>query len=165
MWKSENVGNEADPRTLAPFSGQKLNAGSPDDCGRYGLTMPAGIETERSAQIARGVGFGVLGKPATLPACPLVILRPSTNLHSVATLGLHGGATYAIRQIYIRCHSAILNCWWRLVIASPAGTLGFRVISKEMGALPFPGGLAVITTCGTRSFGRCQTERNGGYLG
>ena len=35
VWKSENVGNEADPRTLAPLSGQKLNAGSPDDCGRY----------------------------------------------------------------------------------------------------------------------------------
>jgi hypothetical protein len=35
VWKSEKVGNEADPRTLAPFSGQKLNAGSPDDCGRY----------------------------------------------------------------------------------------------------------------------------------
>ena len=35
VWKSETVGNEADPRTLAPFSGQKLNAGSPDDCGRY----------------------------------------------------------------------------------------------------------------------------------
>jgi hypothetical protein len=35
VWKSEKVGNEVDPRTLAPFSGQKLNAGSPDDCGRY----------------------------------------------------------------------------------------------------------------------------------
>ena len=35
VWKSEKVRNEADPRTLAPFSGQKLNAGSPDDCGRY----------------------------------------------------------------------------------------------------------------------------------
>jgi hypothetical protein len=35
VWKSEKAGNEADPRTLAPFSGQKLNAGSPDDCGRY----------------------------------------------------------------------------------------------------------------------------------
>ncbi len=35
VWKSETVGNEADPRTLAPFSGQKLNAGSPDDCGRF----------------------------------------------------------------------------------------------------------------------------------
>ena len=35
VWKSEKVGNEADPRTLAPFSGQKLNAGSPNDCGRY----------------------------------------------------------------------------------------------------------------------------------
>jgi hypothetical protein len=35
VWKSEKVGNETDPRTLAPFSGQKLNAGSPDDCGRY----------------------------------------------------------------------------------------------------------------------------------
>jgi hypothetical protein len=35
VWKSERVGNEADPRTLAPFSGPKLNAGSPDDCGRY----------------------------------------------------------------------------------------------------------------------------------
>ncbi len=35
VWKSEKVGNETDPRTLAPFSGQKLNAGSADDCGRY----------------------------------------------------------------------------------------------------------------------------------
>ena len=35
VWKSEKVGTETDPRTLAPFSGQKLNAGSPDDCGRY----------------------------------------------------------------------------------------------------------------------------------
>jgi hypothetical protein len=35
VWKSEKIGNETDPRTLAPFSGQKLNAGSPDDCGRY----------------------------------------------------------------------------------------------------------------------------------
>jgi hypothetical protein len=35
VWKSEKVGNETDPRTLAPFSGQKLNAGLPDDCGRY----------------------------------------------------------------------------------------------------------------------------------
>jgi hypothetical protein len=35
VWKSEKVGNEADPRILAPFSGQKLKAGSPDDCGRY----------------------------------------------------------------------------------------------------------------------------------
>jgi hypothetical protein len=35
VWKSEKVANEADPRTLAPFSGQKLSANSPDDCGRY----------------------------------------------------------------------------------------------------------------------------------
>jgi hypothetical protein len=35
VWRPEKAGNEADPRTLAPFSGQKLNAGSPDDCGRY----------------------------------------------------------------------------------------------------------------------------------
>ena len=35
VWKSEKVGNEADPRTLAPFSGPKLNSRSPDDCGRY----------------------------------------------------------------------------------------------------------------------------------
>jgi hypothetical protein len=35
VWKSEKAGKEADPRTLTPFSGQKLNAGSPDDCGRY----------------------------------------------------------------------------------------------------------------------------------
>ena len=35
IWKSEPVGKEADPRTLAPFSGPKLSAGSPDDCGRY----------------------------------------------------------------------------------------------------------------------------------
>jgi hypothetical protein len=35
VWRPEKAGNEADPRTLAPFSGQKLNAGSPDDCGRF----------------------------------------------------------------------------------------------------------------------------------
>jgi hypothetical protein len=35
VWKSEKTGTETDPRTLAPFSGQKLNSGSPDDCGRY----------------------------------------------------------------------------------------------------------------------------------
>jgi hypothetical protein len=35
VWKSEPVGKEADARTLAPFSGPKLSAGSPDDCGRY----------------------------------------------------------------------------------------------------------------------------------
>jgi hypothetical protein len=35
VWKSEKVGNEADPRTLAPFSGPRFSAGSPDDCGRY----------------------------------------------------------------------------------------------------------------------------------
>src|SRR5215475_6932483 len=35
VWKSEKTGTEADPRTLAPFAGPKLNPGSPDDCGRY----------------------------------------------------------------------------------------------------------------------------------
>jgi hypothetical protein len=35
VWKSEPVGKEADPRSLAPFSGPKLSAGSPDGCGRY----------------------------------------------------------------------------------------------------------------------------------
>jgi hypothetical protein len=35
VWKSEKVGNETDPRTLAPFSGPKFSAGSRDDCGRY----------------------------------------------------------------------------------------------------------------------------------
>jgi hypothetical protein len=35
VWKSDILGNQADPRTLAPFSGQRLSAGSPDDCGRY----------------------------------------------------------------------------------------------------------------------------------
>jgi hypothetical protein len=35
VWKSEWTGREADPRTLAPFSGPNLNSGSPDDCGRY----------------------------------------------------------------------------------------------------------------------------------
>jgi hypothetical protein len=35
VWKSEPVGEEADPRSLAPFSGPKFSAGSPDDCGRY----------------------------------------------------------------------------------------------------------------------------------
>ena len=35
VWNSEKTGKEAAPRTMAPFSGSKLNAGSPDDCGRY----------------------------------------------------------------------------------------------------------------------------------
>lgn len=35
VWKSEKMGKEVDPRTLAPFSGPKLNSGSTDDCGRY----------------------------------------------------------------------------------------------------------------------------------
>ena len=35
VWKSDKMGNEADPRTLAPFSGPKISAGSSDDCGRY----------------------------------------------------------------------------------------------------------------------------------
>jgi hypothetical protein len=35
VWKSEKIGKETDPRTLAPFSGQKFTAASPDDCGRY----------------------------------------------------------------------------------------------------------------------------------
>ena len=35
VWKSEKAGKEADPRTLAAFSGPKLNVGSPDNCGRY----------------------------------------------------------------------------------------------------------------------------------
>jgi hypothetical protein len=35
VWKSEKVANETDLRTLAPFSGPKFSAGSPDDCGRY----------------------------------------------------------------------------------------------------------------------------------
>jgi hypothetical protein len=35
VWKSEKTGSETDPRTLAPFAGQKFTPGSPDDCGRY----------------------------------------------------------------------------------------------------------------------------------
>jgi hypothetical protein len=35
VWKSEKIGNESEPRALAPFSGPKISAGSPDDCGRY----------------------------------------------------------------------------------------------------------------------------------
>ena len=35
VWKSEATGKEAGPRTMAPFSGPRLNSGSPDDCGRY----------------------------------------------------------------------------------------------------------------------------------
>jgi hypothetical protein len=35
VWKSEKIGNEVDPRALAPFSGPKFDPGSPDDCGRY----------------------------------------------------------------------------------------------------------------------------------
>ncbi len=35
VWKSEKTGTTAAPRNLAPFSGTKFSAGSPDDCGRY----------------------------------------------------------------------------------------------------------------------------------
>jgi hypothetical protein len=35
VFKSERMGNAADPRTVAPFSGQNLTAGSRDDCGRF----------------------------------------------------------------------------------------------------------------------------------
>jgi hypothetical protein len=35
VWKPERTGNEADPRTLAPFSGPEFMVGSPDDCGRH----------------------------------------------------------------------------------------------------------------------------------
>ena len=35
VWKSEKTGTAAAPRNLAPFSGAKFSAGSPDDCGRY----------------------------------------------------------------------------------------------------------------------------------
>jgi hypothetical protein len=35
IWKSEKVGKEIDPRTMAVFSGPKLDPGSTDDCGRY----------------------------------------------------------------------------------------------------------------------------------
>ena len=35
VWRSDKTGKEVDPRTVAPFSGQKLTLGSPDDCGRY----------------------------------------------------------------------------------------------------------------------------------
>ena len=35
VWKSDKTGAVAAPRTLAPFSGTKFSAGSPDDCGRY----------------------------------------------------------------------------------------------------------------------------------
>jgi hypothetical protein len=62
VWKSEKVGNETDPRTLAPFSGQKLNAGSPDDCGRY--TYDAGPQL----RIARGVGLGGWNQPLGFPS-------------------------------------------------------------------------------------------------
>ena len=35
VWKSDKTATTAAPRTLAPFSGTKFSAGSPDDCGRY----------------------------------------------------------------------------------------------------------------------------------
>ena len=34
VWKSEKIGNETDPRTLAPLGRSSMPA-SPDDCGRY----------------------------------------------------------------------------------------------------------------------------------
>ena len=35
VWKSDKTATAAAPRNLAPFSGTKFSAGSPDDCGRY----------------------------------------------------------------------------------------------------------------------------------
>jgi hypothetical protein len=35
IWKSDKTATAAAPRNLAPFSGTKFSAGSPDDCGRY----------------------------------------------------------------------------------------------------------------------------------
>jgi hypothetical protein len=35
VWKSEATGKQSEPRTLAPFSGQKFTPASPDDCGRF----------------------------------------------------------------------------------------------------------------------------------
>lgn len=43
VWKSDNAGKEAKPRSLASFSGQKFDARSPDDCGAS-LTTPERIE-------------------------------------------------------------------------------------------------------------------------
>ncbi len=47
VWKSDSAGNEANPRSLAPFSGQKFNAGLPDDCGRF--TYGAGAHLTQCA--------------------------------------------------------------------------------------------------------------------
>ena len=35
VWKSDKTGTAAASRSMAPFSGTKFSAGSPDDCGRY----------------------------------------------------------------------------------------------------------------------------------
>ena len=53
VWKSEMVGKETDLRTLAPFSGQKLNADLPDDWAlrlrrRSELKQCVGVDRERS---------------------------------------------------------------------------------------------------------------------
>jgi hypothetical protein len=35
VWKSQRVGSEVDPRTMAAFSGKNFAAGSRDECGRF----------------------------------------------------------------------------------------------------------------------------------
>ena len=35
VWKSEKLGTEIDPRTMAVFSGPKFDPGSADECARY----------------------------------------------------------------------------------------------------------------------------------
>jgi hypothetical protein len=35
VWKSQRIGNEADPRTMAAFSGKNFSVGSHDECGRF----------------------------------------------------------------------------------------------------------------------------------
>jgi hypothetical protein len=35
VWKSQRIGREADPRTMAAFSGKSFAVGSHDECGRF----------------------------------------------------------------------------------------------------------------------------------
>ena len=41
VWKSDKLGAEADPRTMAVFSGPKFDPGSRDECGRFGYDAGA----------------------------------------------------------------------------------------------------------------------------
>ena len=52
VWKSEKTGKEADPRTLAPFSGPKITPARPTTAGVTSTTPERIDRTERSRALA-----------------------------------------------------------------------------------------------------------------